>query len=85
MGLELLARPGWGPRHKQKHRFLGLVHVLSSSTLSTVCQRLHQKHLKQTISLKLFPKFHRVGIQPGQAAGELQGLGPSKVHILREG
>lgn len=48
MGLEMLAQPGWGPRHKQKHRFLGLVHVLSSSTLSTVYQRLSQKRLKQT-------------------------------------
>lgn len=57
MGLEMLAQPGWGPRHKQKHRFLGLVHVLSSSTLSTVYQRLSQKRLKQTFSLKLFLKF----------------------------
>lgn len=42
----------------EAYRFMGLVHVLSSSTLSTVYRKQpSQKHLKQTFSLKLFLKF----------------------------
>lgn len=72
---------GWGPGHKQRP---GASFVFfSHSSLPT--QGFTRNIWNKICSLKLFLKFCRVGIQPGQAVAELLGWDPRKVHIFREG